>query len=222
MNSSLVTGVIFLDFKKAFDLVDHGILLKKLQHYLNIDTTNSIFQSYLTNRTQKVLLNGTYSALKNISLGVPQGSILGPLLFSIYINDLPLHLNNQGVECDLFADDTSIHGADKEIATVSKSLQNALDAVSEWCKTNSMIIHPVKTKSMVIATRQKHQIEPLLLKLNLDGNPIEQVIEHRLLGVTIDNQLRWQTHITNVCKNVSKNLFMLARLKPYIDAGHVL
>ena len=217
VNNSQLTGVIYLDFRKAFDLVDHETLVQKLHCYLSNTSSVSFFSSYLAERKQKVLVNGLYSSLKPVELGVPQGSILGPLLFCIHINDLPLHISKGNVQCDMFADDTSIHTAALDMTSLAADLQHSLNEVSDWCKNNSMLIHPLKTKCMIISTRQKQQLAPLPLHLSLDGNVIEQVCEHRLLGITVDNQLKWQTHANNLCKTLSQNLFMLSKLKHLVD-----
>lgn len=219
MNNEQLSGAIYLDLKKAFDLVNHTILLKKL-HLYNLDPRSLMFfTSYLNNRCQKVYLNGRYSSEGQVTCGVPQGSILGPLLFIIFINDLPLSLTNQSVKCDLFADDTTLHTSGKSVNDVTKSLQKSLGEVSTWCKHNKMIISIPKTKSMLITTRQKHQKNLPPLQLLLDNNPIEQVKEHRLLGITIDDKLSWVPHINNVCKTLQRNLFLLSKLKHLVDCN---
>ena len=96
-------------------------------------------------------------------------------------------------------------------------MQDSLDQVSDWCDNNHMVINPIKTKSMTIATRQKHQLSPLPLDLVLNGAKTDQVSEHRLLGITIDNKLRWDSHINNVCKTVSRRVFLLSKLRYIVD-----
>ena len=108
MNKSEVSGVVFLDLKKAFDLVDHDILLKKLAICLKNSSSLPFFKSYLHNRTQCVLVYGSYSSKESVKYGVPQGSVLGPILFSLFINDLPLHVKDISVDCDILADDTTL------------------------------------------------------------------------------------------------------------------
>ena len=107
-------------------------------------------------------------------LKVPQGYVLGPLLFCIFIKDLPLHISNNKVSNDLFADDSFLHTWRKKIQLVETALHGSLSEGSDWCGSNSMIIHPAKTKSMVIATRQKHYLSPLQLKLTVEKTDIEK------------------------------------------------
>ena len=218
INKSQLSATVFLDFKKAFDLVNHNTLLKKLLLYTRSEATVSFVRSFLFNRSQRVVLNADYSKLGYIECGVPQGSVLGPLLFCIFINDLPLHIVNKAVALDLFADDSSLHTSSSDVKTAQSNLQEELNNVAKWCTCNKMIVHPQKTKSMVITSRQKHQRAPLTLNLYLGSDPIEQVSVHKVLGVTIDEELKWSHHINNVTKAVSKNLFLLGKLRYYLDA----
>ena len=146
----------------------------------------SLLKSYLQDRTQCVFLNGNYSTKGVAKCGVPQGSVLGPLLFSIFINDLPLHILNTKVVPDLFADDNSIHSRGTNVESVQRSLQEGLNDVSKWPDQNRMVVHPGKTKSMVLASSEKYQLKPLILNLTLGTNITEQIREHRVLGITSD------------------------------------
>ena len=217
MNKSEVSGVVFLDLKKAFDLVDHDILLKKLAICLKSQVLYHFFKSYLHNRTQCVLLHGSYSSKESVKYGVPQGSVLGPILISLFINDLPLHVKDISVDCDMLAHDTKLYTAGKDIMQIRSNMQDSLDQVSNWCDNNHMVIDPTTTKSLTIATIQKHQLSSLPLDLVLNGAKIDQVSEHRLLGITIDNKLRWDSHINNVCKTVSRRVFLLSKLRYIVD-----
>ena len=214
INNKQLIGSVFLDFKKAFDLVNHNILLKKLTFYFPKSTITDFMKSYLTDRYQYVFLNGKKSQTKLITDGVPQGSVLGPLFFLIYINDLPLHLNKD-TQNDLFADDASLHTAHTQIVNIQNTLQDSINKASVWCEQNSMVIHPDKTKCMIITTRQKHQLTHPSLHLKLGPNIIEQVDNHRLLGLTIDSHLTWNIHIESLIKRISKNIFLLTKLKKY-------
>ena len=131
---------------------------------------------------------------------------MGPIPFSLFIKVLSLHLKNISVDCDLLADDTILHTSGKDI------LQISLDQVSKWCDNNHMVINPIKTKSMTIATRQKPQLLPLPLDLVINGAKIDQVSEHHLLGTTIDKTLSWDLHTNNVSKTVSRRVFLLSKL----------
>jgi hypothetical protein len=216
INRCEIIGAVFLDFKKAFDLVDHSVLLKKLLVYTQSASIVSFIQSFLTNRSQCVVVNATYSSQEHVPCGVPQGSILGPLLFGLFINDLPLFLKNDKVVCDLFADDGTLHTASSNVATLESTLQCELDNVLQWCSQNKMVVNSQKTKSMLIASRQKHQRAPLSINLSFNNDTIEQVHSHKVLGVTIDDEMRWHLHINNVCKSVAKNIYLLGKLKHYL------
>ena len=115
----------------------------------------------------------------------------------------------------MLADDTTLHTSGKDILQIRNNMQT--DQVSSWCDNNHIVINPIKTKSMTIATRQKHQLSPLPFDLILNGAKSDQVSEHRLLGITIDNKLRWDSHINNVCKNISRRVFFLSKLRYIVD-----
>ena len=181
--------MIFIDPTKAFDLINHGILLQTLKLYgLSESAASFRFKSYLSNRTQSVSLNGVNSSKRDTRRGALQGSILGPLLFSLYINDLPLSVKN--AICDLFADDTSLQHASFDINDIEHNLNASMNAITDWCRANDMLVHPDKTESMLICTRQKRQII-YRNKLNIfvNSNSINQVTKRKLLGIVIDQNL---------------------------------
>lgn len=211
-----IVGAVFLDLRKAFDLVDHDLLGHKLLPYIQDSDTVSFFQSYLSNRSQKTLVQGASSAPGFVTSGVPQGSILGPLLFGIHINDLPLNLRHKAVELDLFADDSSLSARGKDTTEIQSLLQDSVNDVVQWCYINKMALNPSKSKSMVITTRQKHQLQPLKLAVNIDTNLIEQVNVHCVLGVIIDDQLSWKYHIKEVCTKVARNIHLLRKLWHFV------
>ena len=217
INESMMTGAIFLDLRKAFDLINHDILLKKLTLYLKSAKSVSLLNSYLHNRQQCVYTQGEFSTKGHLKHGVPQGSVLGPLLFCLFINDLPMNISNPAVTCEMFADDTSLHAGGKEVKEIESVLQTSLNDVSSWCSKNSMLIHPHKTKSMLVSTRQKLQNSTYTLSLSIDSTPVEQVSEHRVLGITLDDQFKWEAHTNNVCKKLSQNLFLLSKLKHFVN-----
>ena len=116
----------------------------------------------------------------------------------------------------MLADDTTLHTLGKDTDVLKKNLEASLKDVSDWCSSNHMVLNPSKSKSMVITTRQKHQLSPLSINLSIDGNNIEQVRQHNLLGLIIDDKLSWKDHIENLCKFVSKNTFLLSKLQSII------
>ena len=152
INSSQIIGMVMVDFRKAFDLVDQILLLKKLRHYKLSDKTINWFSSYLLDREQKVVINNIESRIENVLCGVPQGSILGPLLFLMFINDLPLYTNN--VVTDLYVDDTTVYMVGETQDYIELNLQMALQNLSEWFNLNGMLINTDKTKTMLITTSQ--------------------------------------------------------------------
>ena len=153
-----MSGAVFLDFRKAMDLAHHDILLETKLSTYNLSITSIAFlRSYLQDRLQCVLVNGTYSQETSITSGVPQGSTLGPLLFCILINDVPLCLTRASVQCDLFADDGTLNTVNDNIDNIHRDLQQSLYDVSGWRCRNRMALNPTKTKCMLMATRQKHQ-----------------------------------------------------------------
>ena len=120
--------------------------------------------------------------------GVPQGSVLGPLLFGIFINHLPLCLSPKFVKCDLFADDGTLNTASDNIDNMQRDLQQSLNDISDWCCTDLMALNPTETKCVLMATGQNHKKEKLCMNFSLLSTPIEQISEHHLLGKTVDEQ----------------------------------
>ena len=140
VNVGKLVGCVLIDFRKAFDLVDHKVLLKKLQCYKCHETCLRWFESYLTNRSQRVCLNNHLSESASVTCGVPQGSILGPLLFLIFINDLPLVLK-QSASVDLYTDDTIFYDFQNDICQLETNLQLTLNSLQDWCRQNGMVIN---------------------------------------------------------------------------------
>jgi len=117
----------------------------------------------------------------------------------------------------MFADDTTLHTAHKQIDVISRRLQTSIDDVTSWCRANCMILNPNKTETMVVATRQKHQLGIPILKLSCNQDEIKQCTKHKLLGVIIDNELQWQPHLDYISKIISRNLYLLSKIKAIVD-----
>ena len=215
IDKGLFNGVIFIDLKKAFDTIDHQILLMKLERY-GVDTqSQKWFKSYLSNRTQRCNVSGNLSTLGEVKFGVPQGSNLGPLLFLIYINDLPNCLSNASAR--MFADDTSLTLSADSISGLEEIVNDELSRVHNWLIANRLSLNIAKTEFMVIGSRQKfasQNNENITIKLNNDT--IKLVNEAKSLGVIIDRNLNWNEHARVLSKKVASAIGALRRVRPFI------
>ena len=217
LNNGEIVGVVMLDFSKAFDLCSHDILLKKLKIYKCSNITIKWFESYLTNRTQSVSVNGVISDKQITTCGVPQGSILGPLLFLLFINHLPLYVQENDSNVDMYADDTTIYDINLSKTVVERNLQRALNNVSNWCLDNGMVLNAAKTKVLLITTPQKRsQLVNKNLSLHYKDVNLEITAGDKILGVYINEKLKWDNHITFVRKKISTNLWLLSRIKLFL------
>lgn len=210
INKGEINGLILLDFSKAFDLVDHDLLLKKLEIYHFGQNTINWFHSYLSERSQRVQFKTSLSDTLQINSGVPQGSILGPLLFIIFINDLSL-LQNNSMSFN-FADDSTLMVSSSSTDCINTDLNHDIGLVSEWVNGNLMTLNFKKTKSMKIYSKRKFN-DPDLLITKANNQAIEEVNSFKLLGVHIDSQLQWEDHISNVFQIINKRLFLLKRIR---------
>lgn len=202
-----VVGV-FLDLSKAFDTLDHKILLHKLEHSGIRGVPLKLFQSYLDCRKQAVYCNQNYSSLKSISKGVPQGSILGPILFLIYINDI-VNASTK-LRFVMYADDTTLLLKDNNIDSLHTNLLSELDNVKLWLRSNKLKLNISKTNYILFQNRSvKNHINPVLL----DGEIIKKVNQTKFLGVYIDENLNWKFHIDQTCIKISKITGILYRIR---------
>ena len=178
---------IFLDLSKAFDTVNQNILLDKLSYYGIRGLPLDLVKSYLSDRMQYVQYNQKNSAMQNISCGVPQGSILGPLLFLLYINDLPNV--SKFLTVILFADDRNVFYSHIDSSILTRVLKSEIDKLSEWFKANKLSLNLDKTKYMSFKSKQKKE------SLNINNCEIKQVNEVVFLGVILDEHLSWKPQI---------------------------
>lgn len=223
INEGELVGCVLVDFRKAFDLVDHKLLLEKLRLYKLSNLCLSWFKSYLTNRSQQVVINGNSSKSDDVLYGVPQGSILGPLLFLMFINDLPLTLKHANISVDLYADDTTIHCNEKDKALLEMKLQRALDALKMWCLENGMIINLEKTHLMFIMSRQKRNtLTDNSLSLVLNGLNLQMTSNEKILGVHFDENLIWNNHFKHVSSKISSYLWLLYHIRSFLSVEHRL
>ena len=153
IDNGMLNGVVFIDLKKAFDTIDHEIVLLKLSNYGVDSTSLKLFESYLTNRSQKCMVNGELSNSSPLTCGIPQGSSLGPLLFLIYINDLPNCLDM--AQPRMFADDTSVSYASDSLDEIQNVINSELKNLNSWLIANRLSLNITKTEFMIIGSRQR-------------------------------------------------------------------
>ena len=219
MDDGNVTGVSFLDFRKAFDLVNHNILLDKLKCYNFTDSAIQWISSYLNQRTQSVHLGNAQSSRRNITCGVPQGSVLGPLLFLIYINDLPLHVKHSNLS--LFADDATLHKSAASMESINGHIASDVDNVNKWCRENAMVINENKSKCMVIGTSQRiSKLQSKSLSIVVNENTLDNVDTEKLLGIHIDPNLQFNKHVDHVCRTIASKIALLKRIKRYLPLSY--
>ena len=209
-----MSNVVFLDIKKAFDTVDHEILLKKLNKYGLYNDELKFFESYLSNHRQCCSVNGLTSTLKPILCGLPQDSILGPLLFIIYMNDLPECIWDGRVT--MYADDTSLSNKGKTIEDIENKLLCKLipdlSRICSWLQVNKLNLNPIKTEFMIIGTRQNILKIRNLLAIKVDGNLIRRVHRTRYLGIIIDDNLSWKDQVDHIATKIKRNLGAMKRV----------
>ena len=187
MDQGVYTGAVFLDLRKAFDVVNHDLLVAKLQMHGCTSSALLWLKSYLSKRRQCLSIARTSSDTEVLRPRFPQGSIMGPVLFLLFINDLPLIWKNRN---GLFTNDATLYASASNLIDVQVQLQRDLSNTATWTKDHGMAAHPQKTKYMITGTRQKHsRCEECALSLCLDGRQLEQTQEERLLGLDIDRPL---------------------------------
>ncbi len=216
MDNGKINCVVFLDVRKAFDCINHEILLKKMLNYFAISGIPlNWFKSYLTDREQQCLVNGHLSSPRKIKCGVPQGSILGPLLFLMYINDMPDCLKYSIPS--LYADDTEIYLSSKNCDDIVIKINLDLENIRKWMLRNKLQIHPTKSKYMFIGSAYniKHKLSANPIFIN--NVPMPRTENYICLGVNIDERLTWEKHIDMICSKVSAGIGAIRRIRPFVS-----
>ena len=215
MDSKLFSCGVFIDLRKAFDTVDHNILLNKLHHYGIRGIINTWFASYLKGREQTTEINNKISEKQVTLCGVPQGSVLGPLLFLIYINDI---CNSTNVlKMFLFADDTNLLYADKNFKKLEIVLNTELKKLSNWLIANKLTLNINKSHFVIFSPRQKKMNYQPVIKI-FDNNSQHRIALERkdyikYLGVFLDKHLSWKPHIDYISLKISKTIGLISKLR---------
>ena len=212
LDNNFVVGAVLTDLSKAFDCIPHDLIIAKLSAYNFSDEALSYIYSYLTNRRQCVRINNTHSQLETIISGVPQGSILGPILFNLSINDLFFFV----VLASLynFADDNTLSAFATTVSELIKILESESEVVIDWFKINKMVVNPDKFQAIILDKRKRDHTDE---HITVDNQQIKVVSSVKLLGLQLDDKLNFNLHISNICKSAANQLNALIRLKKFMN-----
>jgi len=196
---------VFIDFQKAFDTVDHSILVRKLSVLGFRGPVNEWFSSYLENRKQCVSINGTYSQTLSVSRGVPQGSVLGPLLFNLYISDMHKSTDLGVIH---YADDTTVYHSGVDVHSIVQYINREMLNVDKWLCVNKLSLNALKSKVMLFSTRHIGALPPVKCR----DTSLDFVDSFKFLGVTMDADLSFRSHCSSVISKLSRSLGIMRKL----------
>ena len=210
-NDRVFTGCIFVDYSRAFETIDHNILLAKLKMYGLDDISLNFFRNYITNRTQSTVVNGFVSADREVVYGTAQGSVLGPLIYIIYVNDV-LKVLSATNKIIMYADDMLIISRDASEARMIDDLQNNLNKVVRWCNHNKLTINREKTKYMFISNRTSM----ITSSIFIHDQKLSRVSQYEYLGVIIDKDLKLTPYVESMFKKANSKLGILSKIRRFI------
>ena len=218
MGSNQMTCGIFIDLSKAFDTVNHQILIHKLEHYGIRGNALELFKSYLNNRKQYVQIENSKSKTRPISCGVPQGSVLGPLLFLLFINDLPKCCPN--VKTRLFADDTTIFFHSNNIDDIISTGKIVMTQLTNWFKANKLTLNADKSSFTIFKSSRKI-IPNLPDQINFLNQQINRTTHIKFLGIILDENLNWNLHINEVCSKLKRLFHVFYNIRDLLSKDNI-
>ena len=215
INTKKVTAAVYLDFSRAFDSVNYELLLLKLEDMGISNMLVRWIRGYLRNRQMCTKFNGRVSPIKTLACGVPQGSVIGPILFLCYINDIVNIATAHNVRAILYADDTVIFNASNDMSILQQKLQETLNAISVWCNNNRIKLNVSKTRSCFYGRR--HNLNRSKFDLTLNTGVLHPCQQYKYLGVILDETMNLEANYNNVFKRFSYKVFQFSKIKNYLN-----
>ena len=216
-NKDIVMG-LFIDLRKAFDSINHKILVKKLTYYGINGPFNKIITDYLNGRKIFTQISSTRSELLPIKYGVPQGSVLGPLLFILFINDIKYL---RGFDLKLFADDTNLFIHSKDLISLEQKANTSLKIFNNWLLSNKLSLNCEKTHYLPFANQSK-EIENSQLNINIGNQHIQRKLHTKFLGLHLQDNLKWDIHINNVIKKMNSTIPLFINTRHFLSISQLI